>query len=465
MKTRFVRWAWGMAAACALALAGLPALAQDAAEGSERDLAPGLIVPEAARPGADFDVDRATQAYVDLLNAEQRAQSDAYFEGGYWIAEIETLIGLAVAALLLFSGASRRMREWSDKVSRFRFVNTTVYVAMYLVAIYVLMRPWSAYVYFWREHQYGLSTQTFGAWFGDSLIELALGVLLASPIVALVYAAVRRAGAAWWAWAGGISCAGILFGMLIGPVFIAPLFNTYQPMPAGEVRDSVLAMARAHRIPADDVYVFDASRQTNRVSANVSGLFGTTRISLNDNLLERTSPQEIRAVMGHEMGHYVLNHSIRLVVYLTLVLMLGFLFVHLCFDAVLRRFGARWGVADRGDPAGLPLALALLAVYMTLMQPVNNSIIRQAEAEADAFGLAVAGEPHGFATAAMRLSTYRKIHPGPWEEVVFYDHPSGYDRVHRSMSWLREHQDDRRVQEAVAQGRATAEQVAATASE
>jgi STE24 endopeptidase len=130
-------------------------------------------------------------------------------------------------------------------------------------------------------------------------------------------------------------------------------------------------------------------------------------------------------------------------------LTLGLLFVHFTFDAVIKRFGNRWGVSDRGDPAGLPLAVALLTVFMTLMTPVNNSITRQAEAEADAFGLAVAGEPHGFATAAMRLSTYRKIQPGEWEEVIFYDHPSGYARVHRSMTWLKENQQDSRVLKAM----------------
>ncbi|MEO8002710.1 MAG: M48 family metalloprotease, partial [Arenimonas sp.] len=133
------------------------------------------------------------------------------------------------------------------------------------------------------------------------------------------------------------------------------------------------------------------------------------------------------------------------VVYITLVLTFGFLFVHLTFDGLIKRFGGRWGVSDRGDVAGLPLAMALLTIFMTVMTPVNNSIVRQSEAEADAFGLAVAGEPHGFATAAMRLSTYRKIRPGNLEEIMFYDHPSGYARVHRSMTWLKENQQDSRV--------------------
>ena len=108
----------------------------------------------------------------------------------------------------------------------------------------------------------------------------------------------------------------------------------------------------------------------------------------------------------------------------------------------MARWGSRFGLEGRGDPAALPLALAILSLFFFFATPLLNSIIRQAEAEADAYGLNAAGEPNGFAMAAMRLSTYRKIKPGPLEEILFYDHPSGYARVHRSMVWLKEHPDN-----------------------
>lgn len=413
------------------------------------ELPPGLIIPDAARPGPAFNVDKATEAYVNLLNDEQRAKSDAYFENGYYLDVVDTLIVVLIAAFLLFSGISRRMREMAKRVSHRPWLYTTIYVAMYFVLIFLLTLPWNIYMGFFREHAYGLATQNFGAWFGETLLGLGLSVLFGAPVLAIIYAAVRRVGKSWWAWTGGISFVFIIFFAMIAPVFISPMFNEYKPLPAGELRESLLSMARASEIPADNIYVFDASKQTTRISANVSGMMGTTRISLNDNLLNRTSPEEIRAVMGHEMGHYVLNHSLRLVVYITLVLTFGFLFVHFAFDGLLKHYGKRWDVSDRGDPAGLPLAMALLTIFMTVMTPLNNSITRQAEAEADAFGLAVAGEPHGFATAAMRLSTYRKIRPGELEEIMFYDHPSGYARVYRSMTWLKENQQDSRVVKAM----------------
>ena len=199
-------------------------------------------------------------------------------------------------------------------------------------------------------------------------------------------------------------------------------------------------MAYANDIPADNVYWFDASRQTTRISANVSGAFGTTRISLNDNLLNRTSPEEIQAVMGHEMGHYVLNHGTKLAINFGLVFAFGFAFIAWGFDRARKRWGDGWDVRATGDSAGMPLFAALLSVYFFITAPITNGIIRVHEAEADNYGINVSGQPDGFARSAMRLSEYRKISPGPLERFVFYDHPSGRDRVHMSMLWKSQHQ-------------------------
>ena len=406
----------------------------------ERELPPGLQIPAAARPGPDFDVERATQAYLALLTPEQRAKSDAYFEGDYVLSVVDLAYGLAAAALILWSGWSRRLREFAQRITRRPFLVALLYAVGWIATMFVLNLPWASYTGFVREHAYGLATQSYGAWFGDHLKGLGVSMVLGAPVIALIYAAVRRAGRAWWAWAGGITLLFVMFGAMIAPVYISPLFNDYQPLAAGPLRESILSLARANRVPAEEVYQFDASRQTTRISANVSGMFGTTRVSLNDNLLKRTSDAEIRAVMGHEMGHFVLNHGIRLTIYLSLLLTAGYFVVARVLDWAIARWGQRWGVTDRADPAGLPAALAILTIFLSLTPPVENSIIRQAEAEADAYGLASAREPHGFAMAAMRLSTYRKIHPGPWEEIIFFDHPSGYDRVKRAMTWLEENQ-------------------------
>ena len=407
-----------------------------------RDLPPGLQIPDAARPGPGFDVEHATEAYLGLLSPEQRASSDAYFEGGYWLQLWELLYGLVIAAIFLCSGLSRWMRDFAERVSRHAWLQTLIYALLWLLAGFALGLPLAIYADFVREHQYGLATQTFGGWFGDQIKGLAVALIVGAPVVALLYAAVRRAGVRWWIWAGGGAFVLLLFVMMLAPVFVEPLFNDYKPLREGAVRDAVLSMARANQIPTDNVVEFDASRQTTRISANVAGFLGTTRVALNDNLLDKTSPPEIKAVMGHEMGHYVLNHGLRGTIYLTLVLVFGFWIVHRVFDALLARWGARLGLRGRGDPAALPLGVAILSVFFFLATPLVNSIVRQMEAEADAFGLNASREPNGFAMSAMRLSAYRKLRPGALEEIIFYDHPSGWQRVHASMLWLKENQDN-----------------------
>ena len=244
--------------------------------------------------------------------------------------------------------------------------------------------------------------------------------------------------ARWWAWGGALATLYTLFVIVIAPLFIDPLFNTYVPLPPGPTRDSILSLARANGIPSDDVYVFNASRQTTRISANVGGALGTTRIALNDNLLERTSLPEIRAVMAHEMGHYVLHHIWRSTIYLGVLAFVALLLLDRAFDRALQRWGTRLGIRDRADIAGLPLAAALLSVLGLLATPITNTISRSEESEADIFGLNAAREPQAFASVAIRLASYRKLDPGALEELLMYDHPSGRTRVHMAMQWLKE---------------------------
>jgi STE24 endopeptidase len=420
-------------------LAGLTCGSNALAEAAiARDLPPGLHVPDEAKPGPAFNVDRATQAWLDLLSPEQRASSDAYFEGGYWLRLWRLLYAVGVMALLLLSGWSVRMRTIAERATRTRSLNVMIYAALFLVANFILQLPLSIYAGYWREHQYGLSNLTFAGWLREALIGLAVTVALGMVAIAIFYAVIRRAGARWWAWAIGLAFAFSLFLDLVAPVFIAPLFNDYKPLPEGPVRDAVYSLARANGVPTENVAWFDASRQTRRISANVSGLLGVTRLSLNDNLLNKTSLPEIKAVLGHEIGHYVLNHAFMLAVYSTLVIGIAVFVVHLLLDRALARWGAKLGLRDRADPASLPLMLAIFLVVMFFLTPLNNTIVRTVEAEADAFGLNAAREPEGFAMASVRLSTYRKLHPGPLEEFVFYDHPSGYERVRRSMVWRSE---------------------------
>lgn len=382
-----------------------------------------------------FDPEAATEAYMAKLSPEARARSDAYFEGGYWLLLWGFLYGIGVAWLLLATGLSARMRDTAERITRISWLPTAIYAVEYIVLTAVLTFPLTLYQGFFREHGYGLSNQSFPQWMRDELVGLAVGIVLGAIALSLIYAVIRRTPRNWWIWGAGVAIVLMMLGATIAPVYIAPLFNSYKPLPESELRTRLLSMARANGIPADNVYVFDASKQSKRISANVSGMFGTVRISLNDNLMNRGTPEEIRAVLGHEMGHYVLNHVYKGVIYFGIIIVVGFAFVQWAFGRLAARWGERWRIRGVGDVAGLPLLAAIFSVYMFVLTPVTNTIVRSAEAEADAFGLNAAHEPDGFAQAALDLSEYRKMHPGPVEEFIFFDHPSGWNRIHRAMVW------------------------------
>lgn len=416
-------------------------LSLPAVHAQENDGTVGVIleIPDGAKAGPGFDVEKATDAYINLLSEDDRARSDAYMEGGYWLQLWGLLYVLGVVWLMLGTRLSAKMRDFSERFGRWQWLHRFVYGLQYVVIVTVLSFPLTVYQGFFREHSYNLATQTFGSWMGDQLTGLVVGALLGAVAITLIYGVIRKAIDTWWIWGAGLAVVFLMFVNFIAPVYIAPLFNDYKTLDEGPLRDSIMSMARANGIPGEDVYWFDASRQTTRISANVSGAFGTTRISLNDNLLNRTSTEEIEAVMAHEMGHYVLHHGTKLTINFGLVFAFGFAFVAWGFKITLRRWGANWEVRNIDDTAGLPLFAALLSIFFFIATPITNGIVRVHEAEADNYAINVSRQPDGFARLAMRLSEYRKISPGPLERIIFYDHPSGRDRVYMSMLWKSEH--------------------------
>jgi STE24 endopeptidase len=298
--------------------------------------------------------------------------------------------------------------------------------------------PLELYSDYFREHQYGMSNQNLGGWFVEWTITLIVSLIIGTIVMIVLFAVVRRLPNTWHIWGAMVAIAFAILGMAIAPVYIAPLYNKYTVLEDPKVVDPILRLARANGINADKVYEMDASKQTKRVSANVSGLLGTTRITLNDNLINRSTVPEVEAVMGHEMGHYVMNHVSKSILFFGVVIVIGFSGLRWACLRLLARYGQRWGITGITDVAVTPLALFLFSAYMFVLTPINNSFIRSQEAEADMFGLNAARQPDGFAEAALKLGEYRKMEPGPIEEWIFFDHPSGANRIRRAMRWKAE---------------------------
>lgn len=418
------------------------AAAQDAKGSLADSTMPSVItVPPAAQPSPNFNVDAATDAYLAEIPASAKSRSDTYFEGGYWLLLWDFLYGVVISLLLLNLRWSAAMRNFAERLTRFKPIQTAIYWIEYLLLTTVLVFPLTVYEGYFREHKYGLATQTFGPWMGDQLKGLGVGLVLGGIIVVILFGIVRRLPKTWWIWGAVATTVFSIFVVLIAPVYLFPIFNTIKRLDDPKVTVPILTMARANGIPAKDVYQIDASKQSTRMSANVSGFGKTMRITLNDNLLRRGSPEEIQAVVGHEMGHYVLNHIYKGIMYQFIEITVGFTFLQWALGWSLARWGEKWQIRGIGDTAVLPLVVLLVSVFFFVVTPVDNTFVRTQEYEADMYGLNTSREPDGFAQGAIHLGEYRKMSPGPIEEFIFYDHPSGRSRIHAAMRWKAENLD------------------------
>ncbi len=428
---------------CGCLLVGLPTTLK----------AQGAPISHARVTTARFDPVAATESYLARIPAEKRAQSDAYFEGGYWIQLWDFAIALGLSYLLLAGRWSARMRDLAERLTRRKPLQTLVYWIQYLVVMTLVTFPMTVYEGYFREHKYGLATQSFGPWLSDEFKSLVVGLIFGGILVVTLYGVVRKLPRTWWIWGSVVAMVSMVFLLLISPIVVEPLFNKYTPLTDPSVREPILRLARANGIETSDVFVFDESRQTTRVSANVAGFLGTERIALNDNLLKRCTLPEIETVMAHEMGHYVLHHIYKALNFLLIIVVAGFAFLRWSFDFSLRKWGQNWGVRGIGDVAGLPLVVLLFSIFFFFMTPVTNTFSRTIEVEADLFGLNAARQPDGEAEVALKLAEYRKMSPGPIEELIFYDHPSGRDRILMAMRWKAENHNEMKHPAPAAPGR------------
>jgi STE24 endopeptidase len=398
-------------------------------------------VPPAAQPSAHFDADAATEAYMSMIPPEATARSNAYFEGGYWLILWDFLYASAICLILLNTRWSARMRTVAVSFSRYRWLQRLIYWVQYVLLTTILGFPLEFYENYVREHKYGLATQTFGPWMGDEVKNLLVNMVAGGIAVMVLFAIVRKLPRTWWIWGSVATLALMVVAISIAPVYVIPIFNKVTRLNDPRITAPILRLAHANGIPTNDVYEVDASRQTTRMSANVSGFASTMRITLNDNLVRRGSPEEIQSVMGHEMGHYVLNHITKTILFLIIVTVGSFAYLRWALGWAIARWGEQWQIREISDPAILPLVMLLSGILFFVLTPIINTQTRVQEKEADMFGLNASRQPDGFAQAAIHLSEYRKMRPGPLEEWIFFDHPSGYNRIRSAMVWKSQNLD------------------------
>ncbi len=381
-----------------------------------------------------FDVEAATAAYIDGLGEEALAQAAAYTTGNQWLMLWGLLISAMVTLIIIRTGW---LAKTDDKLSKRGFIIRVFSIsAVYLVVSEVLEMPWSVFAGWWRETEYGRTSQPLMDFLSQGLLALAISVLLFGLFMVAIYAFIQKAKRLWWLWGGTFSGVCVAVLMVVGPTYIAPLFNNYQPVPPGEVRDAVEAMAINAGIPTDRIFMYDGSRQSNNFTANVAGIGGAARIAISDVALDEATLDEVKAVTGHEIGHYKLGHVWDGVFLTIVIVMASFFIADKAFSAVARLFGAR---EDIGDPTTVPVLLFLVGVIGIFTQPMSNTLSRMNETEADHYSYEMVDLPDGMASALVKTAEYRNPRPGKLEEWLFYTHPSVEQRVRAAMEWKASH--------------------------
>ena len=384
---------------------------------------------------ATFDPAAETARYLATLSAEGHAKATAYTQGGHWLLLWGALIALAVVAILLKSGVLARLRTRIEARKRRPWLAAFLVVLAAQAITAVLTLPWDIYANWWREKSYGLTSQPLAGWLGEWAISAVMGLLFGSALLMVFYALLRRAPKTWWIWGAGLTAATGALLILASPILIEPIFNDYKPAPPGPVRDTVVEMAVANGISPDRVFVYDGSKQSNRYTANVSGLFGSARVAMSDTMFKAGADiAEVRGVVGHEMGHYARQHILWQLGAMIPLLILAFFLVDRLFPLVTRLLGAR-DVRGISDPAGYPVFTAILVVLGLLATPIMNTMVRVGEVDADNYSLRNIHEPDGLAKALIKTIEYRAATPGKLEEIIFYSHPSVSWRVRNAMNW------------------------------
>ncbi len=371
---------------------------------------------------------------VDSLGPEALAKAQAYTTGGHWVllggVAVSILVALIMVRLRLLDRIAARFEEPR------RFLPTLIVSAAFLVISTIIALPWTIYTDWHRERAYGLSSQPLGDFLGQMAIGEAISMVLGALFLAGVYALIRRTGRRWWLWSGGFAGVVTLLGLLAGPPLIEPLFNEYQPVPPGEVRTALEKIADDVDIPHDRIFMYDGSRQSDRFTANVSGLGPSARIAISDVALKQASLSEVRAVTGHEAGHYKLCHVWRYVVIFPLLAMAFFFLLDRLFAPTARMLGSD---ARLDEPRGLPVFAVVGSILSLLVTPLTNTLTRVGETEADIYSLETVDEPDALATALVKTAEYRYPRPSPLEEALFYTHPSVEKRALRAMEWKAAH--------------------------
>ena len=379
--------------------------------------------PQPKAPDQRFEVEVTPE-----MVRHSRIRDVLYFVGNAW--------AVGTFALLLLTPISRKIRDAAARITKKPFLVAMIYIAILTVVVAIIDFPLAYYSGFVVPHQFDLTDQTFGAWMTDHVKELGVGLVIGAVVGALALLAIRRFKRWWLAlWIGSIPL--ILLMVVIQPVVLDPLFNKFEPLKNAQLRTKLLDLASRAGIEGGRVYEVDKSKQTKTLNAYVNGIGPTARIVMWDTLLAEMTEDEVLAVMGHEMGHYVLNHMWKGLAFTMAIAFFVFFLGQKIHDRGLAKNGARWGISGPGDPASVPWLMLIMLVMAFFLTPVGAAYSRYGEHQADVFALELTHLNEPMASAFVKLAENAKRDPNPHPFIKYwrYSHPPIAERIPFSLGY------------------------------
>ena len=380
------------------------------------------------------DPQTATAVYIDSLGVDALAQAAAYTQGNHWLLLVSLLVAWLNCWLFVRLDILGRLNKLL--ASKLRALRVFLLCSSYFLVTSIVTMPLAIYAGWWRETSYNRTSQLLGDFLSQTLLSTAIFAVLGGLFFLMLYELIRRVGQRWWVWSGMMAALALSILLLISPILIEPLFNQYQPVPAGQVQNELRKLATRAQIPVDRIFTYDGSRQSNNFTANVSGVGSSARIAISNVALSSATLDEVKAVTAHEVGHFVLGHIWYIVGLYALLAIMFFFISARSFGFFARLFGLQ---APLESAVGLPVLMFIISLLGFLGEPVINSLIRTNELAADRYSLEAVGLPDAMAGALVKTAEYRDPRPHPLQEFLFYTHPSVERRVLMAMQWKAEH--------------------------
>ncbi len=360
-------------------------------------------------------------------------------------ALIDFFYAVFVLWFILYWRFAPKFRDWAESVSKNRFVQAAIFSPLLILTMSVMTLPSDIYEQS-VERKYGLSVQSWGSWFWDWTKGQFLGVILAIILISILYAVIGKSPQRWWLyfWTATLPIAVVL--VFIQPLVVDPMFHKFEPLqqkdPALTASLERMVQRAGQNIPPERMFWMGAGKKTTELNAYVTGIGASKRIVVWDNTISKMSTPQIVFVAGHEMGHYVLGHICKGLIFAAAFLFVLFYFGSRTIGWVLQRWGKAWAIRGLDDWASLPALLLIISIYVFMAAPISSAFSRHLEHQADQYGLEVSHglTPDSSQVAAQAFQVLGEVDladpdPNPINVFMFYSHPTIANRIGFALSY------------------------------